>query len=187
MLTIFRIIDTETLLHTTPAEMSGFQVSALYNHLLDCGIATDLAAGEHEGIALNFEFNANAVSLAVFARLFAGNDQLLAIAEEAQFHGRSLRLSKPEGAIFVTLSVSDHIAISPELLMSVSRAHAVLRCLCLDPEAVSEVTLEQVRTALSEPSTYRAFVARDLEPAFEYLVRLCAIDHGNTAPKLAWA
>ncbi|MGF7156197.1 hypothetical protein [Novosphingobium gossypii] len=187
MLTIFRVTDTETRLQTTPAPMAASQVSALYNHLLDNGIATDLELGEREGIAFNFKFNANAVSLAVFARLFAGYDQLLAIAEEAQFHGRSLRLSKADAPHFVTLSVSDHIAISPELLMSVSRAHAVLRCLCLDPEVASDVTLDQLRAALRLPSTYRAFVDGNLEAAFDYLARICALEHGNTAPKLAWA
>lgn len=186
MLTIFRIIDTQTPLRTTPAQVQAAQFSALYNHLLDQGIATDVAPGEREGIAVHFEFNANAISLADLGRLFAGNDQLLAIAEEAQFHGRSLRLSKEQGVVFATLSVSEHIAVTPEILMSVSRAFAVLERLGVNPDEVTEMPLEALRSALRVPSTHQAFIDAELEKTFDYLAGICAIEHGNTEPKLAW-
>jgi len=186
MLTIFRIVDTETPLRTKPAAVRASQFSKLYNHLLDNGIATDLAPNEIEGIALRYEFNANAVSLADYDRLFMGDDQLLAVAEEAQFHGRSLRLSKTSDAIFATLSVSEHIAITPEIMMSVERAHAVLNCLGINPTETCSINISDLRHALIKPSVREAFVASGLDTAFDYLAGICAVEHGNTEPKLAW-
>lgn len=186
MLTIFRIVDTATPIKSKPASLGARHLAAIYNHILDTGVPTELEAGEVEGIAMNFEFNANSVSLAKFAQIFVGRDDLLAIAEEAQFHGRSLRISKGASDHFASLCVSEHIALSPEITMSKDRADSVLKCLGLDRETSGTISITRLREVLSQTAIRQKFSKLGLDAAYDYLASYCAIEHGNTDPMLAW-
>ena len=186
MLTFFRIVDTHTELLSSPAPLNARELASLRLILRDAGIPTILDDGELDGTAYNFEANANAIAIARFAALFRDRLDLLAVLEEAQFLGRSIRVTRTARNCDALLEVSEHIALSPEIAVRRTRADRVLECLDLDPTNFTAITLDALRSKLSNPATYHRFKQHDLESTYDYLTRLSQTDCGEQFPHLAW-
>jgi hypothetical protein len=187
MLTFFRIVDAHTKLLSKPAPLNARELASLRSILQNAGIPTLLDDGELDGTAYNFEANANAIAIARFAALFRDRLDLLAVLEEAQFLGRSIRVTRTARNCDAFLEVSEHIAFSPEIAVKRSQADQVLECLDLDPANSNEIALDALRSKLSNPATYHRFKQHDLENTYEYLTRLSYTDCGEQSPHLAWA
>ncbi|CDO38614.1 hypothetical protein [Novosphingobium sp. KN65.2] len=186
MLTIFRIIDTQTPLASEPEYIPAHQLATIANMLIDNGLIADLDDGEIEGTACNFEFNPSCFSLAQFATIFAGNDAALNVVEEAQYHGRSVRISDHDDAGRTMISVSQHLAVSPDLAMSRERAKRVHDCLGINNRVTRSLPLIEIQHRLAKPMVIELFKEHDLLTTYEFLLRMCSIDCGNATPMLAW-
>ena len=92
MIVTFRIKDTQTQLHSRPAEISALELAALTRRLHSGNAALDVDPGEFGAAPLNFEINANALSMAAFTACFDHRTEIISIVEEAQFLGRTLRV-----------------------------------------------------------------------------------------------
>lgn len=187
MLTFFRIVDTHTKLLSSPPPLNARELASLRSILQGAGVSTILDDGELDGTAYNFEANANAIALAKFAPLFRDRLDLLAVLEEAQFLGRSIRVSRTARNCDALLEVSEHIALSPEIAVTRAQRDHVLECLDLDPTTSTEIPLDALRSKLSDPAIYYRFKRQDLENTYEYLSRLSYTDCGEQFPYLAWA
>lgn len=187
MLTFFRIVDTHTKLLSKPAPLNARELAGLRSILQTGGVPTILDDGEIDGTAYNFEANANAIAIARFASLFRDRTDLLSVIEEAQFLGRSIRVSRINRNCEARLEVSEHITLSPEIAVARSQVDRVLECLNLDPANSTEIALDALRSRLSNPATYHRFKQQDLENTYEYLSRLSYTDCGDQLPHLAWA
>jgi len=189
MLTFFRIVDAHTKLLSKPAPLNARELASLRSILQNAGIPTLLDDGELDGTAYNFEANANAIAIAIarFAALFRDRLDLLAVLEEAQFLGRSIRVTRTARNCDAFLEVSEHIAFSPEIAVKRSQADQVLESLDLDPANSNEIALDALRSKLSNSATYHRFKQHDLENTYEYLTRLSYTDCGEQSPHLAWA
>jgi len=187
MLTFFRIVDTRTKLLSKPAPLNARELASLRSILQGAGVSPILDDGENDGTAYNFEANANGLAIAQFAALFRDRLDLLAIVEEAQFLGRSIRVSRAARNCDALLEVSEHIALSPEIAVTRNQAAHVFECLDLDPTTSTEIPLDALRSKLSNPATYHRFRRQGLANTYEYLSRLSYTDCGEQFPHLAWA
>ncbi|WP_103727319.1 hypothetical protein [Novosphingobium sp. HII-3] len=187
MPTVFRIIDTQTRLHTSPVELNARELAKLRFLFQSAGHFVEVEEGESEGTALNFEVNANGIALARFATVFPDRDDILSVVEEAQFLGRSLRVARSPQDPEVTLHVSQHITLSPDILLSRKQARAVVDCIGDTPSDEGTISLDRLRSALRDVSCHRRFEAARIEHIHEYLVRLAATDCGEQFPYLEWA
>lgn len=186
MLTIFRIIDTQTPLASKPECIAAHQLATIANMLIDNGLIADLDEGEIEGTACNFEFNPSCLSLAQFATIFAGHDAALKVVEEAQYHGRSVRISDHDVPGRTMISVSQNLAVSPGLAMSRERARLVHDSLGINNRVTRSLPLVEIQHRLAEPMVIELFNERGLMTTYEFFVRMCSIDCGNSTPMLAW-
>lgn len=187
MLTFFRIVDTRTNLLSKPAPLNARELASLRSILQGAGVSPILDDGEHDGTAYNFEANANGLAIAQFAALFRDRLDLLAIVEESQFLGRSIRVSRAARNCDALLEVSEHIALSPEIAVTRNQAAHVFECLDLDPVTSTQIPLDALRSKLSNPATYHRFRRQGLANTYEYLSRLSYTDCREQFPHLAWA
>jgi len=187
MHTFFRIIDTHTKLLSKPVLLNARELPALRVTLQSAGIRCDLDDGELDGIAMDFEYNANSVPIARFSALFKHRLDIIEIFEEAQFLGRALRVSRQSNGEFATLMVSEHIAQSPEIAVSDEQATKVFECLGLNPAKDRSIPFARLHTLLRHPAAYHDFDRRGMGYIFTYLARLSDTDCGEQSPELAWA
>ncbi|MGE4404292.1 hypothetical protein [Pseudomonas sp.] len=186
MHTFFRIIDTQTKLHSKAAPLNARELASLRLTLQSAGIHADLDEGEVDGTALNFEYNANAVAIARFAQLFDARLDIVSVIEESQFLGRAIRVRRTDSDAFATLEVSEHIAISPELAVTRRQAELVLDCLDWPRSERRSIPLDELRSRLGAGRTYSRFERHDLGYLFDYLARIADTDCGEQIPELAW-
>lgn len=187
MLTFFRIVDTQTPLSSTPAPLHARELGCLRALLQRASITIDPDRGEVDGTAFNFEANANAIALAHLPDMLASRLDILAIFEEAQFLGRSVRVSRSQPNTDATLEVSEHIALSPEIAVTSEQADRVLECLQIDPQCSNRLPLATLRARLGNPATYHRFERDHLTTTYEYLERLSYTDCGEQHPQFSWA
>ena len=161
MLVTFRIKDTATPLHSKPATVSFSELAALMRKLHSHDAALDVDAGEFAAAPLNFEVNANSLSMAEFTSCFDHRADVISVVEEAQFLGRTLRVS--------------HLAA--KVLYALGRGDA----------GPGELTLESLRQLLQEPRTYDAFCAAKIAPVYDSLTYLAFTDCGEQTPVLEWS
>ena len=186
MLVTFRIIDTETRLHSTPAILNPRELAALCQLLSEKSLMPDLDNGETEGTAHHFEVAANGLALATFARVLSYRTDVIAVVEEAQFLGRALRIERSESQLDTLLRVSNHIALTPDLMMSEDLARKALTALGLTPDERT-IRLSKLQDLLQQPSTSRAFDNQQLGTIFDALARVAFVDCGEQIPRLKWA
>ncbi|ANC50760.1 hypothetical protein CP97_15069 (plasmid) [Aurantiacibacter atlanticus] len=187
MLVTFRIEDTRTQLHSTPAEISALELAALTRRLHASDIALDVDANEFGAAPLNFEINANSLSMAAFTACFDHRAEIIAIVEEAQFLGRTLRVRHLGRLAPITIEVSEHIALARDLMMGPDLAGKVLFALGRDNADAGELTLDSLRTLLQNHRTYDAFRGAKIMPIYDSLAYLAFTNCGEQRPVLAWA
>lgn len=184
---MFRIVDTESPLHSKPATLNARELAALRVILQSTGRYAMPDDGETDGTAFNFEHNANAVPIATFASVLGDREDILAIIEEAQFLGRAIRVSRASTSHEPQLQVSPYIALSPPIAVTFEQADRVLECLGFEAGEVPSIPLATVRQKLHDPATSYRFDRCKLSHIFDYLVRFCDTDCGDQLPHLAWA
>ena len=187
MLVTFRIVDTETLLHSVPAPLNARELAALCQLLREKNLLPDLDEGEIEGTAYKFEVSANTLALATFARVLDFRTDIIAVVEEAQFLGRSLRVERDGPGADPVLRVSEHIALTPDLMMARDIADKLMQALELDPSETRSLRLDHLRDLLRDPATFRAFDELGIKHLFDALARLAFVDCGDQMPALEWA
>ncbi|MBL4641406.1 MAG: hypothetical protein JKX86_06265 [Verrucomicrobiales bacterium] len=187
MLVTFRIKDTATPLHSKPATVSFSELAALMRKLHSHDAALDVDAGEFAAAPLNFEVNANSLSMAEFTSCFDHRADVISVVEEAQFLGRTLRVSHPGPMTPITIEVSEHIALARDLMMGPDLAAKVLYALGRGDAGPGELTLESLRQLLQEPRTYDAFCAAKIAPVYDSLTYLAFTDCGEQTPVLEWS
>lgn len=184
---LFRIIDTETALHSRPAPLNGREVAALRLLLQNEGRFAMLDSGEDDGTATKFEYNANAIAVASFASIFKERDDVIAVIEEAQFLGRNIRVDRDHADEQLYLEVSSEIALSPPIAVTFEQADRVLECIGIDGAGKDKMPLARLREVLHSPSTAHRFDESNLSNIFDYLARMADTDCGEQLPHLAWA
>ena len=178
MLVTFRIKDTQTQLHSRPAEISALELAALTRRLHSGNAALDVDPGEFGAAPLNFEIDANALWMAAFTACFDHRAEIISIVEEAQFLGRLAP---------ITIEVSEHIALARDLMMGPDLAAKVLFALGRDDADEGELTLESLRLLLQDHRTYDAFCGAKITPIYDSLAYLAFTDCGEQTPVLEWA
>jgi len=187
MLVTFRVKDTHTTLHSRPAEITALELAALTRRLHSSNATLDVDEGEFGVAPLNFEINANAMSMASFTACFDHRADIIAIVEEAQFLGRTLRVTHLGRLSPITIEVSEHIALARDLMMGPDLAAKLLFALGRDNAENGEIALESLRELLQEPRIYDAFAAAKIAPLYDSLTYLAFTDCGEQAPVLEWA
>ena len=187
MIVTFRIKDTQTQLHSRPAEISALELAALTRRLHSGNAALDVDPGEFGAAPLNFEINANALSMAAFTACFDHRTDIISIVEEAQFLGRTLRVRHLGRLAPITIEVSEHIALARDLMMGPDLAAKVLFALGRDDADEGELTLESLRLLLQDHRTYDAFCGAKITPIYDSLAYLAFTDCGEQTPILEWA
>ena len=167
MIVTFRIKDTQTQLHSRPAEISALELAALTRRLHSGNAALDVDPGEFGAAPLNFE--------------------IISIVEEAQFLGRTLRVRHLGRLAPITIEVSEHIALARDLMMGPDLAAKVLFALGRDDADEGELTLESLRLLLQDHRTYDAFCGAKITPIYDSLAYLAFTDCGEQTPILEWA
>lgn len=187
MLVTFRIKDTVTKLHSKPANIAPTELAALMRVLHANN--TPIDADEHEirHAPLNFEVNANSMSMARFTSCFDHRADIIEIVEEAQWLGRTLRIKHLAKIDPITIEVSEHIALASDLMMAPDLAAKVLFALGRSSADDGELTLHALRDLLQDPRIYDAFCNARIEPIYNSLSFLAFTDCGEQAPVLEWA
>jgi hypothetical protein len=184
MLVTFRIVDFDTRLHSKPANLNARELATFRAIMRDNNIISDLDEGEADGTAYNFEVSANSLPLAAFARPFEYRDDIIAIVEEAQFLGRSLRVQKD--GLNVTLRVSQHLALANDLMMTDTVAEKALQALGIDGRAKRTVSLAKLKELVCDPAIFAAFDNAKIGNIYDALARLATTDCGEQLPRLVW-
>lgn len=187
MLVTFRVKDTHTTLHSRPAEITALELAALTRRLHSSNATLDVDENEFGVAPLNFEINANAMSMASFSACFDHRADIIAIVEEAQFLGRTLRVTHLGRLSPITIEVSEHIALARDLMMGPDLAGKVLFALGRDNADAGELTLDSLRTLLQNHRTYDAFRGAKIMPIYDSLAYLAFTNCGEQRPVLAWA
>lgn len=187
MLVTFRITDMSTPLHSKPAAISPRELAALMRQLHAGDVPIDTHPDDVEAAPINFEVNANSLSMAAFASCFDDRTDVISIVEEAQFLGRTLRIEKPGKVAPITMLVSEHIALATDLMMGPDLAAKVLYALGRDSAEAGELTLESLRQILQDNRTHDAFFAAKITPLFDSLTFLAFTDCGEQAPVMEWS
>ena len=186
MLVTFRIIDTETRLHSAPAILSARELATLTRLLAENALAPDLDEGQREGSAYHFEFNANRLPLARIASALDWRGDVISVVEEAQFLGRSLRIERVPPMLEIALRVSDHIALTEDLILDKIDALTVAGILGVDFRKRS-IKLADLAAKLARPSVEQSFYNSRLSHIHYALSRAANIDCGEQSPVLEWA
>lgn len=187
MLVTFRIKDTTTSLHSMPATISVLELAELMRALHASDSFLDVDPGEFAAAPINFEVNANSLSMANFTRCFDHRAETIEVVEEAQFLGRTLRFEKSGPLQPLTMRVSDHIALARDLMMGPALAAKVLYALGRDNADPGELTLDTLRQLLQEPKIYDAFCGAKIAPIYDSLTFLAFTDCGEQAPVMEWS
>ncbi|MEM6409920.1 MAG: hypothetical protein AAF683_00125 [Pseudomonadota bacterium] len=187
MLVTFRIKDTATKLNSTAAVISALELAALMRKLHSHDAALDTDPDEFEAAPINFEINANSLSMSELTSCFDHRTEIIAIVEEAQFLGRTLRVQHLGRAQPIRIEVSEHIALARDLIMGPELAAKVLYALGRDNAEAGELTLETLRTLLQDHRTYEAFCSARISPIFDQLSYLAFTDCGEQTPVMEWS
>ncbi len=187
MLVTFRVKDKTTRLHSEPAEISALELASLMRRLHAGHADIETESHEFSAAPLNFEVNANSLSLASFAACFDWRAEVIAIVEEAQFLGRTLRVHCPGGSSPITIMVSEHIALARDILLPTELAAKVARALGQGDGSEGEIPLDALRALLSDHHTAEAFRIAQIETVFESLSVLAYTDCGEQFPTMEWA
>lgn len=187
MLVTFRVKDTATRLHSKPAEISAHELANLLRRLHASCAAIGADQNEFSAAPLNFEVNANSLALASFASCFDWRAEVIAIVEEAQFLGRTLRVYYPGRPAPITIMVSEHIALARDILLPSELAAKVVRALGQGGGPEGEIPLDGLRALLRDHHTAEAFRSAQIETVFESLSILASTDCGEQFPMMEWA
>ena len=187
MLVTFRIKDTITRLHSTPATISVHELAALMRRLHASDAALDVDPGEFAIVPINFEVNGNCLSMSNFTACFDHRADIIEVVEEAQWLGRTLRFEKAGPTQPLTMRVSEHIALARDLMMGPDLAAKVLYALGRDNADAGELTLDSLRNLLQEPRIYDAFCSARITPLYDSLSLLAFTECGEQAPVLEWS
>lgn len=187
MLVFFRLIDKATPLSSKPVHATMRDLGHLKGLLHANGVIADPDDGQHEHSAKSFEINANGIALAPFDTRFPGRDDLLCIVEEAQFLARMIRIDEAEDGSGATLSVSEHIAMTPDMAVTEIEASRIIRCLGITERRTQTISLDQLRTALEDPVIYDRFETNNLEAYYAYLTRIAGLEYGDQTPTMTWS
>ena len=187
MLVTFRIKDTVTMLHSKPAEISFRELASLMRKLHINKADLDVDAKELMAAPLNFEVNANVLSMAEFTTCFGHRVEIIAIVEEAQFLGRTLRIEHPNMRAPITMKVSEHIALGREMMMGPELAAKALYCLGRDSDEPGELKLHDLQGLLQDHRIHEAFVRANITPVYDSFSKLALTDCGDQRPMLEWS
>jgi len=187
MLVTFRIIDTQSRLHTTPAIISARELASLVTLLRTTGLIIDADPGETDHLPYKFEFNANSLALARFADTLNWREDIIGIIEEAQFLGRSLRVERADDDIDIQLRVSEHIALAADLLLRADTAAKLFAAIGIDPAKRSSISIDRLRDLLQQPCTMKTFEDLQIRTVFDMLGMTVSTDCGEQLPRLSWA
>ena len=187
MLVTFRIKDTTTKLYSSPAIISVHELADLMRSLHAAGADIDVDAGEFEAAPINFEINANSLSMVGFTSCFDNRADVIEVVEEAQWLGRTLRFERTGPTQPLTMRVSEHIALARDLMMGPELAAKVLYALGRDNADAGELTLTALRDLLQEPRIYDAFCSAKMTPVYDSLSLLAFTECGEQAPVLEWS
>ena len=125
--------------------------------------------------------------MASFTACFDHRADIIEIVEEAQFLGRTLRVTHLGRLSPIMIEVSEHIALARDLMMGPDLAAKLLFALGRDNAENGEIALESLRELLQEPRIYDAFAAAKIAPLYDSLTYLAFTDCGEQAPVLEWA
>jgi len=157
MLVTFRVKDKTTRLHSEPAEISALELASLMRRLHAGHADIETESHEFSATPLNFEVNANSLSLASFAACFDWRAEVIAIVEEAQFLGRTLRVHCPGGPSPITIMVSEHIALARDIPLPSELSAKVVRALGQGDGSEGEIPLDALRPCLAITIPLRPF------------------------------
>jgi len=186
MFTIFRVIDTETKLHSTPAILTARELAAFRRLMQYQNIPIDPDPGEIEGTAYHFEVNANGIPLAAFATALDFRADVIAVVEEAHWLGRSLRVERVTPTSNIVLRVSNHIAFTNTFTIAEDLAAKAFHALGIDPRKTRSITINQLRTLLQNPAVFSAFDSAQIEAVYNNFAQFAFIDCGEQQPELEW-
>jgi len=186
MLVTFRIVDTQSRLHTKPATITARQLAKLAAILRDYRIVIDADQGEIEHLPINFEFNANSIALAKLAGLFDWRDDIIAIVEEGQFLGRSLRVQRVAESTDIQLCVSEHIALASDMRLRESTAAKLFSAIGINPGTRTSISIDRLRDLLRQPSMVKAFEDLQIRTIYDQLAMTSSTDCGEQIPRLEW-
>lgn len=187
MLVTFRIKDHETRLHSKPAAITPLELAALVRKLHGSHGTIDADIGEFGYAPLNFEINANSLSIAEFSACFGYRVDVIAVLDEAQFLGRMIRIEHAQRDEPITIQVSSNISLARELMMGDELARKVLFALGLSSQMKGSITLGDLQEALRSPKTYDAFARAHIEPLFDTLSFIAFTNCGDQLPVLEWS
>jgi hypothetical protein len=186
MLVTFRIVDTQTQLHTTPAIITARQLAKLMATLRDTSMVVDADDGEVDHLPVNFEFNANSLALAKLAALFDWRDDIIAIVEEAQFLGRSLRVERVQDSTDIQLCVSEHIALARDLSLRADTATKLFSAIGINTATRTSISIVRLRDLMQQPSIAKAFTDLEITTVRRSLNLMLSTDCGEQMPRVEW-
>ena len=187
MLVTFRIVDTQSRLHTKPATITARQLAKLATTLRDYRMVIDVDPSEIEHLPVNFEFNANSIALAKLAGLFDWREDIIAIVEEAQFLGRSLRVERVPDSTDLQLCVSEHIALANDMSLREDTAAKLFAAIGINPATRTSISIDRLGDLLRQPSMAKAFDNLRIRTIYDQLAMTVTTDCGEQQPRLAWA
>lgn len=187
MLVTFRIIDTQSRLHTAPAAITARQLAKLVAMLRHYSIVIDPDEAEPDHLPINFEFNANSIALAKLAGLFDWRDDIIAIVEEGQFLGRTLRVERAPASTDIQLRVSEHIALASNMTLREDTAARLFATTGINPTMRTSISINRLRDLLRQPSMVKAFEDLAIRTIYDQLAMTVSTDCGEQLPRLSWA
>lgn len=187
MLVTFRIVDTQSRLHTKPATITARELAKVVAMLRDYRIVIDPDEHEIDHLPTNFEFNANSIALAKLAGLFDWREDIIAIVEEGQFLGRTLRVERAPNSTDIQLRVSEHIALASDMALREETAVKLFAAIGINPTTRTSISIDRLRDLLRQPSMAKAFDDLAIRTIYDQLAMTVSTDCGEQLPRLSWA
>ncbi|KHL24299.1 hypothetical protein PK98_15175 [Croceibacterium mercuriale] len=187
MLVTFRIVDTQSRLHTKPATITARELAKLVAMLRDYRMVIDPDEGEIDHLPTNFEFNANSIALAKLSGLFDWRDDIIAIVEEGQFLGRTLRVERALEGTDIQLRVSEHIALASDMTLREDTAEKLFAAIGINPAARTSISIDRLSDLLRQPTMAKAFDDLEIRTIYDQLTMTVTTDCGEQQPRLTWA
>jgi hypothetical protein len=186
MLVTFRIIDTQTRLHSKPEIILARELAALVTLLRNERILPDVDTGEDTALPYQFEFNANSFATAKLARLFDYRGPIIDIIEEGQFLGRTLRVERVPDSSDIQLRVSEHIALATGFTLRADTAAKVFAAVGIDPANRTSISLDRLRSIMQQPTAAKAFEDLQITTVQRTMAMTVDTDCGEQIPRLEW-
>ncbi|WP_206379268.1 hypothetical protein [Sphingobium yanoikuyae] len=137
-------------------------------------------------VSASFEARVCPWSLASICALFDHDEAVIAVVEEAQFRGLTIRFWRDDATRSIRMCVGSSPDGAAEIDLSNQNGYAVLEAMGLGTEACGDIPLDDLRARLGKPDIRKAMTDNGLHSYLDRLDRIAATSTVADDVRMVW-